>query len=96
MELKILNYKKINWPIIILELWLDNDFSKPSYSCPVASNVLTGRLTLPRSTPENEDCLYIKISVPLAAFEDKKPRKVLNYVHGGTFNFGGMDVMYEN
>ena len=31
----------------------------------------------------------------LAAFEGGQPRKVLNYVHGGTFNFGGMDVIYE-
>ena len=81
---------------MIFELSKDNDFSKPSFSCPIASNVLTGSLTLPRNTPENEDCLYIKISAPLAAFEDKKPRKVLNYVHGGTFNFGGMDNIYES
>ena len=28
----------------------------PSVSCPIASNVMTGATTLPRTTPENEDC----------------------------------------
>ena len=74
-----------------------NDMSQPSYSCPVASNVITGSATLPRTTPENEDCLYLKVTAPLAAFEDgAAPRKVMTWIHGGTFNFGGMDVQYED
>ena len=74
-----------------------NDLSQPSFSCPVASNVLTGSVTLPRTTPENEDCLYLKVTAPLAAFEDgAAPRKVLTWIHGGTWNFGGMDVPYED
>ena len=71
--------------------------SQPSYSCPVASNVLTGSVTLLRTTPEDEDCLYLKVTAPLAAFEDgAAPRKVMTWIHGGTFNFGGMDVQYED
>ena len=35
------------------------------------------------------------ITLQPAAFEDGQPRKVFNYIHGGTFNFGGMDVIYE-
>ena len=74
-----------------------NDFSKPSYSCPTASNVLTGSKTLPRTTEENEDCLYLKITAPLEAFEfGADQRKVITWIHGGTFNFGGMDVVYED
>ena len=74
-----------------------NDLSQPSFSCPTASNVLTGSATLPRTTEENEDCLYLKITAPLAAFEEgAAPRKVVSWIHGGTFNFGGMDVQYED
>ena len=74
-----------------------NDLSQPSFSCPTASNVLTGSATLPRTTEENEDCLYLKITAPLAAFEDgAAQRKVVTWIHGGTFNFGGMDVQYED
>ena len=74
-----------------------NDFSSPSFSCPTASYVLTGSTTLPRTTPEEEDCLYLKITAPLSAFEDGAPqRKVITWIHGGTFNYGGMDVMFED
>lgn len=69
----------------------------PSVSCPIASNVMTGATTLPRTTPENEDCLYLKVTAPLSAFEDgAQPRKVLTWIHGGAFNFGGMDAQYED
>ena len=55
-----------------------NDFSSSSFSCPTASNVVTGSTTLPRTSPENEDCLYLKITAPLSAFEDgAPPRKVI-------------------
>ena len=74
-----------------------NHLANPSVSCPIASNVMTGSSTLPRKTPENEDCLYLKVTAPLSAFEDDaKPRKVMTWIHGGTFNFGGMDVEYED
>ena len=74
-----------------------NDFSSPSVSCPTASNVLTGSTTLPRSTPEDEDCLYLKITAPLSAFEEGASQsKVVTWIHGGTFNYGGMDVMFED
>lgn len=46
------------------QLPISNDFSTPGFSCPTASNVLTGSLTLPRSTPENEDCLYLQVVAP--------------------------------
>lgn len=75
-----------------------SDFTKPSYSCPIASNVLTGSETLPRSTQPKEDCLYLKVIAPTSAFDgsSKKKKKVMVWIHGGTFNFGGMDVVYED
>ena len=74
-----------------------NDFSSPSFSCPTASNVVTGSTTLTRTTPENEDCLYLKITAPLSAFEDgAPPSKVITWIHGGSFSYGGMDATFED
>jgi len=76
---------------------MSNDMSSPSVSCPIASNVMTGKESLPRSTPEAEDCLYLKVTAPLSAFEDgAEAKKVITWIHGGTWNFGGMDVIYED
>ena len=55
-----------------------NDMSQPSYSCPVASNVLTGSVTLLRTTPEDEDCLYLKVTAPLAYEKDQDLDTTLN------------------
>jgi len=52
--------------------------SQPSYSCPVASNVLTGSVTLLRTTPEDEDCLYLKVTAPLAYEKDQDLDTTLN------------------
>merc|ERR1711935_957867 len=74
-----------------------NDLSTPSFSCPIASNVITGSESLPRSTPVSEDCLYLKVTAPLSAFEDgAEAKKVITWIHGGTWNFGGMDAIYED
>ena len=73
-----------------------SDFTQPAFSCPVASNILTGAETLPRTTEENEDCLYLKIIAPTSAFDGDEKKKVIVWIHGGTFNFGGMDVQYED
>ena len=77
-----------------IDEYTDTDFSVPGYSCMQATNILTGSLALPTSTEMNEDCLYIRITMRKDAMTGPK-RQVVSWIHGGTFNFGGVDVLYE-
>ena len=75
----------------------DTDFSNPGYSCANVNAVNVGAESLPVSTDRIEDCLYIRIWVKKSAMESGATRrKVMSWIHGGTFNFGGVDVLYEN
>ena len=38
----------------------------------------------------------MKIIAPTSAFDGGEKKKVIVWIHGGTFNFGGMDVQYED
>jgi len=60
------------------------------------SAVNTGSATLPVDTPQSEDCLYIRIWMKKSALMGGAARKVMSWIHGGTFNFGGVDVIYES
>ena len=66
-------------------------------SCAGAGPVQTGSATLPTFTETDEDCLNINIYVHMNALTDGgASRRVLSWIHGGTFNFGGVDVIYED
>ena len=77
----------------IIDEYTDTDFSTPGYSCMQATNVQSG-LTIQTSTEMKEDCLYIKITMRKDAMTGPK-RQVWSYIHGGTFNFGGVDDIYK-
>ena len=77
-----------------IDEYTDTDFSSPGKSCMQATNILTGSLALPTSTEQSEDCLYIKITMRKDAMTGP-PRQVMSWIHGGSFNFGGVDVLYE-
>ena len=75
----------------------DTDFSHPGFSCANVDAVETGSESLPVDTERIEDCLYIRIWMRKDALIDRENRrKVLSWIHGGTFNFGGVDVIYES
>ena len=72
------------------------DFSAPGKSCMIVGGVNIGAETLPVDTERVEDCLYAKILARKDAVIANEQRNVLTWIHGGTFNFGGVDVSYEN
>ena len=72
------------------------DFSAPGKSCMIAGGVNIGAETLPVDTERVEDCLYAKIIARKDAVIASDQRNVLTWIHGGTFNFGGIDATYEN
>lgn len=71
------------------------DFSNDGYSCVTTSAVNVGSDSLPVDTEKVEDCLYITIYMKKSALTGPA-RKVVSWIHGGTFNFGGVDAIYEN
>ena len=72
------------------------DFSAPGKSCMIVGGVNIGSQTLPVDTDRVEDCLYAKILARKDAVVANDQRNVMTWIHGGTFNFGGIDVTYEN
>ena len=73
-----------------------HDFSAPGKSCVIAGGVNVGDETLPVTTDRAEDCLYAKIYARKDAVLANDSRNVLSWIHGGTFNYGGVDVAYED
>ena len=74
----------------------NGNFGDAGYSCVTVAAVETGSETLPVDTQMTEDCLYIRMWIPRAAIADGTVKKVMTWIHGGTFNFGGVDVIYES
>ena len=72
------------------------DFSAAGKSCMIVGGVNIGAQTLPVDTERVEDCLYAKILARKDAVIADDKKNVLTWIHGGTFNFGGVDVSYEN
>ena len=72
------------------------DFSAAGKSCMIVGGVNIGAQTLPVDTERVEDCLYAKILARKDAVVADDQKNVLTWIHGGTFNFGGVDVSYEN
>ena len=74
------------------------DFSAPGKSCICnhGGAVNIGASTLPVDTELVEDCLYAKIIARKDAVISNDQRNVLTWIHGGTFNFGGIDATYES
>ena len=94
--IKFADSERFMAPVAIND-YANTDFSKPGYSCATVNAVNTGSETLPVSTEQVEDCLYIRIWVKKSALvSGAARRKVMSWIHGGTFNFGGVDVIYES
>ena len=93
--IKYADSERLRSPVMITD-YSDTDFSQPGFSCPTVSAVETGSETLPVSTDTIEDCLYIRIWMKKAAMMNGETKKVMSWIHGGTFNFGGADATYEN
>jgi len=74
----------------------NGNFAEPGFSCVTAGDVTIGADTLEVDTELVEDCLYIRMWIPKAAIADGTVKKVVTWIHGGTFNFGGVDVIYES
>lgn len=72
------------------------DFSAPGKSCMTVAGVNIGAHSLPVETEKVEDCLYAKIVAKKDSVVADDERSVLSWIHGGTFNFGGIDVQYES
>ena len=93
--IKFADSERLRSPVMITD-YADADFSNLGFSCATVSSVLTGSESLPVETPTIEDCLYIRIWMKKAAMMNGETKKVVSWIHGGTFNYGGVDTIYEH